>query len=424
MAENQGPFSSETNSNSVRRQRTRMVLFACIAIALLSGLYWWVYMRNRVSTDDAYAKVDPAGISARVPGTVVKVLVENDYRVEEGQVLVELDPTDYRVNLERAQATLNQDEAEVRAAEISVPLTDAQTSGQAEAAEAAFKAARDTESQARHRLAELKNTRAAVAADLAQFKRDYERFDNLYKTGAGTQRQQEQARTALQKAQAQLAATDSQISATEASLAAATQQVDRARAQSQVAQSDRDNVEIQKYKLASLKAKRDKSKAEHETARLNLSYCTIVAPLGGFIAQKSVQVGARVQPGQALMAVVPLQDIYVEANYKETQLKNVRLGQPAKIEADIYPGYSYTGKVVGIRAGTGAAFSLIPAENATGNWIKVVQRVPVRIQLDRPPPRERPLRLGLSLDVTVDTSDRSGPMLVSEPVKSSANAAP
>lgn len=423
MAENQNP-ETESKPNRVRARRVKTAVWVCVVAGLMSGVYWWLFMRNRVTTDDAYAKVDPAPISARVPGTVIRVLVENDRRVEEGRVLVELDPTDYRVAVERAQAALNQNEAEVRAAEISVPLTDAQTSGQARAAEAALKAARDAESQARHRLGELKNTRSAVAADLAQFQRDFERFDNLYKTGAGTRRQQEQALTALRKAQAQLAAADSQILATEASLAAATQQVDRARAQFQVAQSDRDNVEIQQYRLASLRAGRDKSSAELEAARLNLSYCTITAPIDGFIAQKSVQVGARVQPGQPLMAVVPLQDIYVEANYKETQLKNVRLGQPASIRADIYPGWSYTGKVAGIRAGTGAAFSLIPAENATGNWIKVVQRVPVRILLDRPPPRDHPLRLGLSLVVTVDTSDRSGPVLMADTVKPPSNAAP
>ena len=152
--------------------------------------------------------------------------------------------------------------------------------------------------------------------------------------------------------------------------------------------------------------------AELEAARLNLSYCVISAPIEGYIAQKSIQVGDRVQPGQALMAVVPLGRIYVEANFKETQLTNVRIGQPASISADIYPGYEYKGKVTGIRAGTGAAFSLIPPENATGNWIKVVQRIPVRIELDQPPPPDHPLRVGASLDVSIDVADRSGSYLL------------
>ena len=152
--------------------------------------------------------------------------------------------------------------------------------------------------------------------------------------------------------------------------------------------------------------------AELEAARLNLSYCVIAAPIDGYIAQKNIQLGDRVQPGQALMAVVPLGKIYIEANFKETQLTNVRIGQPASISADIYPGYVYTGKVSGIRAGTGAAFSLIPPENATGNWIKVVQRIPVKIELDRPPPPDHPLRVGASLDVTIDVADRNGSYLL------------
>ncbi len=416
--------SAGTQVGSQRRKRMKW-LFSCGILLLLIGMaYWFIFIRNHVSTDNAYAKVDPAQINVRIPGTVLQVRVENDYRVEKGQILLELDPTDYRVAVERAEASLNQDEADVKAAEVSIPLTDMQTAAQVQAAEAALNAARESEQEARHRLDQLKNTRTAASADLSQIQRDSERFDNLFRQGAGTERQQEQAKTALKRSQAQLAATDNQVSGGGSSFAAATQQVDRAKAQLQAAQSERYNVEIQKYRLESLKAKRDKSRAELETAKLNLSYCTITAPVDGFVAQKNVQVGERVQPGQALMAVVPLQDIYIEANYKETQLTNVRIGQPATIVADLYPDFPYTGRVVGIRAGTGAAFSLIPAENATGNWIKVVQRVPVRIQLDRPPPPDHPLRLGLSLEVTIDTSDRRGELLMPETVKSSMSSAP
>jgi membrane fusion protein (multidrug efflux system) len=176
--------------------------------------------------------------------------------------------------------------------------------------------------------------------------------------------------------------------------------------------SERANVDVQQHRVESLRAKRDKSMADLEAARLNLSYCRVVAPIDGYIAQRNIQVGDRVQSGQAMMAVVPLEKIYVEANFKETQLTNVRLGQSASIAADIYPGHTFSGKVAGIRAGTGAAFSLIPPENATGNWIKVVQRIPVRIELEQPPPRDRPLRVGASLDVTINVADRSGAYLL------------
>jgi membrane fusion protein (multidrug efflux system) len=152
--------------------------------------------------------------------------------------------------------------------------------------------------------------------------------------------------------------------------------------------------------------------AVHE-AQLNLSYCTLVSPIDGMVSRKALEVGQRVQPGQPLMAVVPLDRVYIEANYKETQLNDVRVGQPAEIKADIYPGVVYRGKVDSLSAGTGAAFSLLPPENATGNWVKVVQRLPVKIILDEPPPADRPLRIGLSVEVTIDTRDRSGPLLSS-----------
>ncbi len=394
-----------------------------VAVVCVAGfLYWWFFLRNFVSTDDAYVKADSAQISSRIPGTVAKVFVENDYAVNVGETLVELDPKDYQVALDRAKATLEQDEANLEAARISVPPLDVQTSSQVLAAEASLKAAQDNENQTRHSLDQLRSNRAAAAAEFSQAERDYRRFENLFKSGAGTDRQREQARTTYDKAKADLGAIDAHIAALQASLGAATQQVSRARAQLQGTRSERSNVEIQRRKVESLAAKRDIASAELDAASLNLSYCTIKAPIKGYIAQKSVQIGDRIQPAQPLMAVVPLQDVYVEANFKETQLTDVRLGQSATIEADIYPGYKYKGKVAGIRAGTGAAFSLIPPENATGNWIKVVQRIPVRIELDRPLPPDRPLRVGASLMVTIDVADTSGPHLIAHGQASTAQA--
>jgi membrane fusion protein (multidrug efflux system) len=351
---------------------------------------------------------------------VIKVLVDNDFAVQTGQPLIELDPADYKVVVDKAKAILEADEAELKSAQIMVPPVNIQTSAQIEAAEAALKAAKDTEAQTRHEIENLKNSRAAACADLAQAERDSKRFETLSVSGAGTERQHEQAQTTLDKAKAQLRAVDAQIAALESALAAASQQVTRAGAQLQTARSERANVDVQASKVDALKAKRDKSMADLEASRLTLSYCLIAAPIEGYVAQKSIQVGDRVQPGQPLMAIVPLSKVYIEANYKETQLTNVRIGQPASIEADIYPGYAYTGKVAGIRAGTGAAFSLIPPENATGNWIKVVQRIPVRIELDNAPPPDHPLRVGASLEVTIDVTDRSGPHLL----KTTLDAAP
>lgn len=412
------PDNARKNSNA---KRLKIAALVVVILAAAGFLYWLLFLRNYVNTDDAYARADSAQISTRIPGTIQKLLVDNDFAVGTNDVLIELDPADYQAAYDRAKAALDQDEADLRAAEIQVPPVDIQTSSGVQGSEAALKAARDTEQQTRHTLEQLRNTRTATAADFNQAERDYKRFESLFKSGAGTERQFEQARTSYDRLKAQLSATDAQVAALQSGLSAANQQVARAGAQLQASRSERTNVEVQRQKVESLRAKRDKSKADLETARLNLSYCTIKAPIAGFIAQKSIQVGDRVQPGQALMAVVPLHQVYVEANFKETQLTNVRLGQPASIRADIYPGYEFSGKVIGIRAGTGAAFSLIPPENATGNWIKVVQRIPVRIELDNPPPADHPLRVGASLDVTINIADRSGPQLVKP---ASAQASP
>ncbi len=409
---NEETTEQELPNNSTKARRIKIGACIVLVLAVLATFYWWVFKRNYVTTDDAYARADSAMVSPRVPGTILRVLVDNDFAVETGQPLLELDPADYKVAVDRAKAALDENEADLKAAEVLVPPVNIQTSSRVEAAEAALKAAQDSESQTRHNLEQLKDNRAAAAADCVQTERDYKRFETLSVSGAGTQRRSEEAQTANDKAKAQLRGADAQIAALQSAVSASVQQVAHSRAQLETARSERSNVDVQLHKVESLKAKRDKSMAELEAARLNLSYCVIAAPLEGFIAQKSIQVGDRVQPGQALMAVVPLGRIYVEANFKETQLTNVRIGQPAAISADIYPGYYYEGKVAGIRAGTGAAFSLLPPENATGNWIKIVQRIPVRIELDQPPPPDHPLRVGASLDVSINIADRSGPYLL------------
>jgi membrane fusion protein (multidrug efflux system) len=405
------PTEVKSPARNSGRGRIKIAGFIVLVVVVVACIYWWVFMRNYVSTDDAYARADSAMVSARVPGNVLKLFVDNDYAVQTGQPLIQLDTADYKVAVDRAKAALDENEADLKAAEVMVPPVNVQTSSQVESAEALLKAAQDTENQTRHNIQQARDSRSAAAADFTQAERDFKRFENLSAAGAGTERQREQAQTAYDKAKAQLRAIDAQIAALESALSAASQQVSRARAQLQSARSERANVDVQLHKVESLRAKSDKSMAELEAARLNLSYCDIVAPIEGYIAQKNIQVGDRVQQGQGLMAVVPLNKIYVEANFKETQLTNVRIGQPASVSADIYPGYEFTGKVAGIRAGTGAAFSLIPPENATGNWIKVVQRIPVRIELDKPPPPDHPLRVGASLDVTIDVADRSGPYL-------------
>lgn len=395
------------------RMRLKIGAISLVVLLLISFGYWWFFKRNRVTTDNAYVMADTARISSRIPGTVLEVLVENDQWVEKDQVLVKLDPADYQVMVNEARAGLEEIEARIKESEISISLVDSKTEAQVKSAEAAYRAAKDKDREIRHRLVELQKKRLSVLADYKHAKKDYQRFENLYKGGASSGRQRDRVRTAFKKAKAALAALDAEIAALKASIDAVGESVKNAEARLSAARSDRARVLMQKNSLKALKAKRNGLKAKLEAAQLNLSYCTIKAPISGYISQKRVQVGESVQPGLPLMAVVPLQDVYVEANFKETQLENVRIGQPAIVKADIYPGFEYRGKVVGIRAGTGAAFSLLPPENATGNWIKVVQRVPVKIEFDSPPPKDHPLRVGLSLEVTIDTSNRDGNFLAS-----------
>jgi membrane fusion protein (multidrug efflux system) len=411
---NEEPQSTQTSSQGGQKKKLKWKwLFGLILLGIIIGTgYWLLFMRNRVSTDDAYVTADIATISSRVPGSIASIDVENDDHVNTGDVLVKLDDRDYQAGLDAVNAELSAVESNISIAEVKLRLTDSQTDSQIQAAGAATKSSEDRERMARHKLQELMQNRTSAEAGFIQAERDLKRFKELFDQGAGSQQLLDQAQTAFKKAKAQLEATDAQIAMAKASIQEATQETDRTNAQKEVAQADRLKVEIKRYNLATLKAKRSEVLAKLKTAELNLSYCTIKAPISGYIAQKRIQVGDHVQPGQPVLAIVPLQDVYVEANFKETQLEEIRLGQPATIKASIYPDYTYRGKVAGIRAGTGAAFSLLPPENATGNWIKVVQRVPVRIRMDSPPPKEYPLRVGLSLEVTVYTADKSGVRLV------------
>ncbi|MEJ2164181.1 MAG: HlyD family secretion protein [Desulfobacterales bacterium] len=393
--------------------RKKIVGLVLLGVIIAGGglIYWWLFKYNRVSTDDAYAHADSAQISSRVSGTIQRLLVDNDDFVSVGQTLVELDPAVYKTSVQEAQARLAQAEADVGAKEASVSQTDLQTAAQIEAAEAALKAAYDKRLATKHQLSELNSKHAAALAEFTLAEEDFKRYEKLFRSGSVAAQRWDEARTKFKQTQADLDAVAAQISSENATLEGIQQEINVAEAQLKSARADLYQNDILHYQLASLKAQRDRYRAELEAAKLNLSYCTIAAPITGFVAQKSIQLGDRVQPGLALMAVVPLQQIYVEANFKETDLTDVRVGQPAVIEADIYPDYVYHGKVFGIRAGTGAAFSLLPPENATGNWIKIVQRIPVKIVLNAPPPPEYPLRVGLSLTVTINTSDRSGRLL-------------
>lgn len=381
------------------------------AVVVACGAYWFA-TRHRVTADNAYVKADSATVSSRVSGTVLRVQVEDDLPVEAGQVLLELDPGDYRAVVDKAEAVLKEAEVEVQAADLAVAATDARTGALVVSAEAAHKAALAKEREIRERRREVERRKAGLAADRTRTERGTVRYESDYKRGSGWERRRGANRTGLPEAGTDVAATDAPMSATEASIAAAGQEIVRTAARLEAARSERRDVELEKNRLEVLRAKRDRARAELETARLNLSHCMVRAPISGYVARKNVQVGDRLQPGVAVMVVVPLREVYVEANVKESGLTGVRPGQPVAIRTDIYPGVTFTGRVAGIGAGTEAFLAPLSSENATGNWFKTARRIPVRIALDSPPPADHPLRVGTSLEVTIDTRDRSGGALI------------
>lgn len=335
-----------------------------LAAAILYGGWWLLTQRHHESTDNAYVQGQVVQITPQVAGTVLAVLADDTDLVKAGQPLVKLDPADARLALARAEAQLAQTVREVRTVY-----------------------ANDATYAANVRLREAEVARAEAEARRAAD--DLERRRPLLASGAVGGEEIKHAETTLASASSALAAARS-------ALAAAQEHATANRALTEgTTPEHHPNVE--------------RAAAAVREAWLALQRTELPAPIAGQVARRSVQVGQRVAPGTALMSVVPLEQVWVEANFKEGQLRDMRIGQPVKLSADLYGSrVEYEGRVAGVGAGTGAAFALLPAQNATGNWIKVVQRVPVRIELDARQLSEHPLRVGLSMEASVDTADTNG----------------
>ncbi|HLH75701.1 MAG TPA: HlyD family secretion protein [Candidatus Binataceae bacterium] len=343
---------------SIKRVVLVAVIIAVIIVGFRPALRYYRFEMSHVSTDDAYVDGQVVLISSRINGTVKSVFIDDNWIVKRGDPLVLLDDKKYAVAVEQARAQL----ARARL------LVDEQF-------------AQLTEAGAAVRLAR---------AQIYQTKRDYERAKALLATGVISQQSYDQALTAYRAAQAELALAQQGVVRARATLGG-------------------DVADHARYDLPVVK----QAEAELKTAMLNLSYTKINAPLGGVITRKNVDPGNRVEAGEPLLAIVPVDSLYVTANFKENQLTYVRVGQPVAVSADIYPGFTFEGRVDSIALGTGAAFSLLPPENATGNWVKVVQRVPVKIVFDKPAPPDKQLRLGLSVEAAIDISNTHGPLISS-----------
>ena len=352
------------------RRRNLKVLACVVAICGVGYAgYWYWYARYFESTDDCYVDGDVVQITTESPGTVIQLHVDDTQSVARGQSLLELDPADAEVSVSNAEANLAR----------------------------AVRAVRALFAQADRLRAEIRDREV----ELRQADRDYERRLGLLSDGAVSNEEFQHTQDRITEVRASLTAAQEQLNET-------------------TAQIDRTTIPTHPQVLAAVATVRD--------ASLSLRRTRITAPVSGVIARRSVQLGQRVAAGAPLLGIVSLDAVWVDANFKEVQLRDMRVGQPVTLRADMYGGTAvYHGKLVGLSAGSGTAFALLPAQNASGNWIKIVQRLPVRIELDPSELRAHPLRVGLSVTAKVDIRDKSGPLVAEQvrhiPIPSQASLA-
>lgn len=372
---------------------------ACLIVGLVAAHYY-TYSLDHESTDDAFIAGDVVAVSPRVASSVAAVLVTDNQHVKRGDVLVELDSRDLAVTLARARANLEAANARQRSAEINVRVTDTTAgAGVAQAAAGAEAAARQVDT-ARSRLEQARAQVTAAAAEAMRAHGDVERYERLFQYRAVSAQERDRAVAVDRSAAAALEAAQKAEQAARDGLRQTESQLGEAKARLASAKAAPSQVAYSRSQVDTARAEIAQAEAAVRQAQLDLSYTRIVAPEAGRITRKSVEPGAYVQVGQPLLSIVP-DRLWVVANFKETQLRVMRAGQPVAITVDAYPERTFRGHVDSIQAGSGAAFSLLPPENATGNYVKVVQRVPVKILFDDPPDPHYVLGPGMSVVPTV-----------------------
>jgi membrane fusion protein (multidrug efflux system) len=396
----------------------RVVIGVGIVVVLAFGIGAWYWLTaGRESTDDAQVDAQVTPIAFRIPGTVLRVHIGDNKPVEAGAVLVELDPRDYEVAVAKARAELADAEAAAAAAQSGVPITATEAASNVSTAQGSVEQSRGAIDQAQKEVeaarARLTTAQARVReaeANAAKSARDVERLRGLL---AKDEISQQQFDATVAAAESQRAAADSVKSLVveaEAGIRVAESKLVQSRAGEQQAQAGLrsartgpDQIAAMRARAAAAGARVQQMKASLSQAELNLQYTVIKAPTKGIVSRKSVEVGQVVQPGQPIFALIPLDTVWITANFKETQLRDMHPGQPVAIKVDAYGGRELKGRVDSIAAATGARFSLLPPENATGNYVKVVQRVPVKIVLEAGQDPDRILRPGMSVVPTVYT---------------------
>jgi len=406
---------AEVQANTKNNKVLGRIVIIIVVLVLVSGGYmFWLHLSKFESTDDAQVDGQIYAISSRISGHVIDVKVEDEQEVKAGDVLLVLDPKDYEVAVAKARADLADAVATYQSNRNDVPITSTNTKSTLTTANSASLDASagvsGTERQlgaARARLATAQANVRVAEANYTNAAQNVERYKQLVSKDEISKQQYDQAVAAQDAARATLDAQKAQvleatqnISVAEKNVEQAQTRVAQADAQIQAALTGPQQVKVTEAKAQSAAAKVDEQRALLDQAELNLKYTTIVAPIDGIVGKKNVAIGQNVSSGQELMAVVPLDNLWITANFKETQLDKMRVGQTVKIKVDAYDR-EYSGKIQRIAGASGARFSLLPPENATGNYVKVVQRIPVRISLDPGQNNDHLLRQGMSVTPTV-----------------------
>jgi membrane fusion protein (multidrug efflux system) len=381
------PLRTERKAGLFRlHPHARWILPLLALVVVVAGVIVWRYYAVRESTDDAQidGHIDP--ISARLSGTVLRVYHEDNETVEAGTLLVELDPKDFQVAVDRARADLANAQASALAAQVGVPLTTTTSSNQLVAANAAVRAADREVQAAQARVQEAQANFTKASADL-------KRMQELVEKDEVSRQQYDAAVAAAASAKATLEGAQASVASTESQAA-------QARAQADAAHTVPEQIRATRARAGAAAADVQKYQAALEQAELNLKYTKLYAPVTGILSKRNVETGQVIQAGQPLFSIVDLDNLWVTANFKETQLREMHPGQKASIKVDAY-GRTYNGSVESIGGATGSRFSVLPPENATGNYVKVVQRLPVRIRFDKGQDPAHALRPGMSAEPTV-----------------------
>ena len=379
-----------------------MFLILAAILLLIAAVFLWRYFTSYESTDDAQIDGHVNSISARISGHVSKLNVQDNQYVEAGTVLVEIDPTDYQVAVDRAQADYNDAKATADAASVNVPVISVSTESQLSSADADVGNAQAGIKAARQQLEAAKANLQQADANNIKAQNDLGRYKQLVEKQEISQQQFDQAVAAARAGEATVQAARATADAAAAQVIQAQGKLAQAEANQRSAATGPNQIAITRSKAQSALAAAARKRADLEQAKINLSYTKVIAPVAGIVSNRTVELGENVQPGQSLMNLIPLEgnDIWVTANFKETQLRDMKAGQKTTIYVDA-TGKKYKGKVDSIAGASGARFSLLPPENATGNYVKIVQRIPVKIVFEPGETKGHELRPGMSVEPKV-----------------------